>query len=233
MANRRTAIERWVRITVFVLALLPLARMVAHGLTGGLGANPIEEVTHRTGWWTLTFLMLALTVTPAQQLTAIGWLIKLRRMLGLYAFFYATLHFGIYIGIDQFFAWEFIVEDIMDRPYVTVGFTALVLLTPLAATSTKKMVKRLGGQRWKRLHSLVYVASALGVLHFLWQVKADIREPAIFGGILVTLLGYRTAVERLRQLKIRRVKRASKSVRVETAAVPAEGSAATAQQLTR
>ena len=177
--------------------------------------------------------MLALAVTPAQQLTAIGWLIKLRRMLGLYAFFYATLHFGIYIGIDQFFAWEFIVEDIMDRPYVTVGFTALVLLTPLAATSTKKMVKRLGGQRWKRLHSLVYVASALGVLHFLWQVKADIREPAIFGGILVTLLGYRTAVERLRQLKIRRVKRASKSVRVETAAVPAEGSAATAQQLTR
>ncbi len=148
--------------------------------------------------------MLTLSVTPVRQLTGLGWLIKLRRMLGLYAFFYASLHFAIYIGIDQFFAFDYIVEDIMDRPYITVGFTALLLLIPLAATSTKKMVKRLGGRRWNRLHKLVYVAAALGVLHFLWLVKADIREPAIFGGVLVTLLGYRLVAERLRRLRLGR-----------------------------
>ncbi len=190
-----------VRVSVFILALIPFVRMGIHAMTGGLGTNPIEEVTHRTGWWTLTFLMLTLSVTPLRQLTGIGWLIKLRRMLGLYAFFYASLHFAIYIGIDQFFALGYILEDIMDRPYITVGFTALLLLVPLAATSTKKMVKRLGGRRWNRLHKLVYVAAALGVLHFLWLVKADIREPALFGGVLVTLLGYRLVAERLRQAR--------------------------------
>ncbi len=125
-------------------------------------------------------------------------------MLGLYAFFYATLHFCIYLGIDQFFALEYIVDDIMDRPYITVGFTAFLMLIPLAATSTKRMVKRLGGRRWSQLHRLVYVAAALGVLHFLWLVKADIREPAIFAGILVTLLSYRLVAERLRQFSVRR-----------------------------
>lgn len=198
---RDKRVEIGVRVSVFILALVPFILLGIDAITGGLGTNPIEEVTHRTGWWTLTFLMLTLSVTPVRQLTGVGWLVKLRRMLGLYASFYALLHFATYIAIDQFFAFGYILEDIMDRPYITVGFTAFVLLIPLAATSTKKMVKRLGGRRWNRLHKLVYVAAALGVLHFLWLVKADIREPAIFGGVLVTLLGYRLVADRLRRLR--------------------------------
>ncbi|UCC73209.1 MAG: sulfoxide reductase heme-binding subunit YedZ [Gemmatimonadota bacterium] len=201
--ERRRLIERTVRVGVFVLSLVPLARIVVQALAGGLGGNPIEEMLHRTGWWTLAFLVLTLTVTPIRQLTGIGWLVKLRRMLGLYAFFYAILHFGIYVGVDQFFAWEFILEDIMDRPYITVGFTALLILAPLAVTSTKGMVKRLGGRRWVRLHRLVYVAAPLGVLHFLWLVKADVREPLIFGAIVAALLGYRVAAGRLRRRRVR------------------------------
>jgi sulfoxide reductase heme-binding subunit YedZ len=193
-------VERSVRVAVFVLALVPLARIVAQVLGGGLGGNPIEEMLHRTGWWTLAFIMLTLAVTPVRRLTGIGWLVKLRRMLGLYAFFYATVHFAVYVGIDQFFAWEYILEDIGERPYITVGFTALLILVPLAATSTKRMIKRLGGRRWNRLHRLVYVAAALGVLHFLWLVKADIREPVIFGAVLATLLGYRLVAGRLKKL---------------------------------
>jgi sulfoxide reductase heme-binding subunit YedZ len=160
---------------------------------GGLGTNPVEELLHRSGWWALAFLMTTLAVTPLRRLTGTGWLIKLRRTFGLIAFFYAALHFSIYLGVDQFFAWEYILEDIGERPYITVGFSALLMLTALAVTSTKKMVKRLGGKRWARLHRLVYVAAALGVLHFWWLVKADIREPAIFAAILLVLLGYRAA----------------------------------------
>ncbi len=203
MRDRRKLTERSVRIAVFVLALVPLALLAGDALTDGLGTNPIENITHRTGWWTLTFLMLTLAVTPIRQLTGIGWLIKLRRMLGLYAFFYASLHFAIYIGIDQFFAFEYIIEDIMDRPYITVGFAGLVLMVPLALTSTKKMIKRLGGKRWNRLHKAVYLVAALGVFHFLWLVKADMREPTIFGLILVALLAYRLVAERLRLARVR------------------------------
>ncbi len=160
--------------------------------------------------------MLTLTVTPLRQLTGLGWLIKLRRTLGLYAFFYATLHFGIYLGIDQFFAWEFILEDIAERPYITLGFTALLLLAPLALTSTKGMIKRLGGARWRRLHRLVYVAAALGVIHFLWLVKADIREPAIFGLALVVLLGYRVVAPRVRRALAAPARRSERGGRLRT-----------------
>jgi sulfoxide reductase heme-binding subunit YedZ len=214
-------VERTVRVGVFLLALVPIGRLVAQALTGGLGANPVEELTHRTGWWTLTFLMLTLAVTPVRQLTGIGWLVKLRRMLGLYAFFYASMHFAVYLGIDQFFAWEYIIEDIVDRPYITVGFTALLILIPLALTSTKKMIRRLGGSRWNSLHRLVYVAAALGVLHFLWLVKADIRSPAIFGGVLVTLLGYRVVAKRLRRGVLQRKKGAPSTL--EAAGAPQAG----------
>ncbi len=148
--------------------------------------------------------MLTLSVTPVRQITGIGWLIKLRRMLGLFAFFYASLHFATYVGLDQFFAFDYILEDIAERPYITVGFTALLILVPLAVTSTKRMVKRMGGKRWSRLHKLVYLAAALGVLHFLWLVKADIREPAIFAAVLVMLLGYRLTAELRRRVSIRR-----------------------------
>jgi sulfoxide reductase heme-binding subunit YedZ len=201
LRRARRWVERSVRVSVFVLALVPLARISVQAFTGGLGGNPIEEMLHRTGWWTLAFLILTLSVTPIRRLTGIGWLVKLRRMLGLYAFFYATVHFAVYVGVDQFFAWEYILEDIGERPYITVGFTALLILVPLAATSTKGMIKRLGGKRWRRLHRLVYVAAALGVLHFLWLVKADIREPVIFGAILAALLGYRLAASRLPKLE--------------------------------
>ncbi|UCC47518.1 MAG: sulfoxide reductase heme-binding subunit YedZ [Gemmatimonadota bacterium] len=205
--ERRKRAERVLRVGVFVAALMPLVRIVVQALTGGLGTNPIEELLHRTGWWALAFLMLTLSVTPARQLTGWGALIKLRRMLGLYAFFYASLHLGIYVGVDQFFALEYILADVTDRPYITVGFAALLILIPLAVTSTKGWIRRLGGKRWNGLHKLVYVAAGLGVLHFLWLVKADMREPAIFGWILVILLGYRLVTERLRQLRIRRAKR--------------------------
>lgn len=218
--RRRTA-ERAARSGVFLLCLVPLARIIVDALTDSLGANPIEEITHRTGWWTLTFLMLALAVTPVRKLTGWGRLITLRRTLGLFAFFYATLHFSIYIGLDQFFAFEFILEDIMERPYITVGFAALVILVPLAVTSTKKMVKRLGGKGWNRLHRMVYVAAALGVLHFLWLVKADIREPVIFASILAILLGYRAGAQALRRSKIRRSKTGSPSPALDSGAAPA------------
>lgn len=204
MARRKKLIEYSVRGAVFLLSLVPLGLLVADALTDGLGTNPIEELTHRTGWWTLTYLMLTLAVTPARQLIRWGPLIKLRRMLGLFAFFYASLHFGVYIGLDQFFAFGFIIEDIKDRPYITVGFSALVLMTPLAATSTKKMIKRIGGRRWQLLHSLVYLSAALGVLHFLWLVKADTREPLIFAATLLALLAYRLVAPRIRRLRASR-----------------------------
>ncbi len=159
-----------------------------------------------------------------RQLLGIGWLVKLRRMLGLYAFFYAVLHFGVYLGIDQFFACEYILEDIADRPYITVGFAALVSLSPLAATSTTGMVKRLGGRRWQRLHSLAYLAAGLGVMHFLWLVKADLREPSIFGSLLVGLLGYRLVAPRWRRLRARLTRRAGR-LRVEPEAVRVQSGA--------
>lgn len=183
---------RWVaKPVLFVLCLVPLAWLVWDGVTNNLGANPVETVRRYTGDWTLRFLLIALTVTPLRRLT--GWhvVIRLRRMLGLFAFFYACLHFVSYIWLDQFFMWDAIIEDILDRPYITVGVAGFLLLIPLAATSTNGMVRRLGGRRWQRLHQLVYVIAVLGVIHFLWLVKSDISEPVIYGAILALLLGFR------------------------------------------
>ena len=183
---------RWVaKPVLFVLCLVPLAWLVWDGVTNNLGANPVETVRRYTGDWTLRFLLIALTVTPLRRLT--GWhvVVRLRRMLGLFAFFYACLHFVSYIWLDQFFMWDAIIEDILDRPYITVGVAAFLLLIPLAATSTNGMVRRLGGRRWQRLHQLVYVIAVLGVIHFLWLVKSDISEPVIYGAILALLLGFR------------------------------------------
>jgi sulfoxide reductase heme-binding subunit YedZ len=199
MRDGRRRAEIAARVAALALSLLPLALLAADTIRGRLGTNPIETATHRTGWWALAFLLLTLAVTPARQLTGWGSLIKLRRLLGLFAFFYATLHLAIYVGVDQFFAFEYMLEDVRERPYITVGFTAFLILVPLAATSTKRMVRRLGGKRWGRLHRLVYVAAALGVLHFLWLVKADIREPTIFGLILSALLAFRVVAPRLRR----------------------------------
>jgi sulfoxide reductase heme-binding subunit YedZ len=180
-----------IKAAAFVACLLPLALLVWRALNGGLSANPIEDVTHHTGWWTLAFLMIVLAVTPLRRLFDLSWLLRLRRMLGLFAFFYACLHFLTYIVLDQFFQWEEIVKDIAKRPYITVGFTAFVLMIPLAATSTNAMVRRLGAARWQALHRLVYPIAILGVLHFLWLVKKDVREPLVFAAILACLLGAR------------------------------------------
>lgn len=181
----------WIKAALFAACLVPLARLAWLGVQGGLGANPIEYITHSTGWWTLTLLLVTLLVTPLRRLSNWSWLLRLRRMLGLYAFFYACLHFTTYLWLDQFFDWGSIVKDIAKRPFITVGFAAFVLLVPLAATSTNAMVKRLGARRWQLLHRAVYAIAILGVTHFWWLVKKDITEPAIFAALLTLLLGAR------------------------------------------
>ena len=172
------------------ICLLPLVRLLVLGASGGLGANPIEFITRSTGTWTLVGLLLTLSITPLRRLSGRADLIRYRRMLGLFSFFYACLHFVTYIWLDQFFDPAAIVRDIVKRPFITVGFSAFVLLVPLAATSTHAMMRRLG-RRWQRLHRLVYVIALLGVIHYLWLVKKDLTEPLIYGGVLLLLLAMR------------------------------------------
>jgi len=181
---------RIAKAAAFVLAALPAVVLVVDGLRGNLTADPIEEITHRTGWWALTLLMVTLAVTPLRRLTGWNQLVQLRRMLGLYAFFYAALHLLTYVVLDLFFALDILLEDVMERPYITVGFAAFLMLLALAVTSTKGSIRRLG-RRWRQLHRLVYVAALLGVVHFYWQVKADTREPLIYAGVLLVLLAAR------------------------------------------
>ena len=176
---------------VFVACLVPVARLVTLFLRDALGANPIEAITRSTGWWTLAFLAITLAVTPVRLLLGLPWLLRLRRMLGLFAFFHACVHFTIYLWLDQFFDVPGIVADIAKRPFVTVGFAAFVLLVPLAVTSTNAMVRTLGARRWQRLHRLVYAIGALGVVHFWWLVKKDVTEPAAFAAVIGVLLAVR------------------------------------------
>lgn len=189
---------RWgLKPAIWIACLVPLGLLVHDFFTGGLGANPIEKVTLTTGKTALILLMVALSVTPLRRLTGWNQLAKVRRLLGLFAFFYVALHFAIYIGLDQFFAFGDIAEDILERPYITVGFAAFMLLLPLAITSTTGWIRRLG-RRWRQLHRLVYVAAGLGVLHYFWKVKADTREPLLFAGILAVLLLLRLPLFRKR-----------------------------------
>lgn len=180
-----------IKITVFLVCLIPLGRLIWLGLFNQLSTNPIEFITHSTGSWTLNFLLITLSITPLRQLSGWSWLIKLRRMVGLYAFFYACVHFMTYIWLDQFFSLSDILRDVLKRPFITVGFTAFILLIPLAITSTNAMLKTLGGKRWQKLHRLIYLIAIFGVLHFWWLVKKDITEPLIYAVILASLLGYR------------------------------------------
>jgi methionine sulfoxide reductase heme-binding subunit len=182
---------RWLKGAVFIVCLIPVSRLTWLWLENRLGANPIEYITRSTGWWTLTFLLITLSVTPLRRWVNAPWLLRFRRMLGLFAFFYASLHFTTYFWLDQFFDWMGIAKDIGKRPFITVGFTAFVLLLPLAATSTNAMVRRLGAKRWQFLHRLVYVIVVLGVLHFWWLVKKDISEPIVFAALLAVALGAR------------------------------------------
>lgn len=181
----------WLHVGIVALGLVPLAWLAADAFAGRLSANPIEDITHRTGDWTIRFLLATLAVTPLRRITKWNQLIRYRRTIGLIAFSYATVHFLTYVGLDQGFALQYVGEDIAKRPYITVGFTAFVLLIPLAVTSTQGWVRRLGGKRWNALHRLVYVAAALGVLHYLWLVKGDQVTPVYYAAVLLVLLGLR------------------------------------------
>jgi methionine sulfoxide reductase heme-binding subunit len=185
---------RLTKIAFFLAALIPLERLAWKALHGGLGANPIEVITHSTGDWTLIFVLATLAVTPIRQLTRQYWLIGIRRMVGLFAFFYGTLHFTTYIWLDKFFDVHEMAKDIAKRPFITVGFSAFVLMIPLAATSTAWSIRRLGGKNWQRLHRLIYLTGILGVVHYIWLVKADKRKPLEYGAVLVVLLLYRLGV---------------------------------------
>lgn len=184
---------RTLKVLVFLLCLGPLGKLAleAFGVAGmSLGANPVEALLHRLGIWGLNFLLLTLAVTPLREITGEAWLLRFRRMLGLYAFFYVFLHFLVYAGLDQRFDLAAIGEDIVERPYITIGVIALILLLPLAVTSTRGMMRRLG-RKWKKLHRLVYPIAVLGVWHFYWQVKLDTLEAMLYAAVLACLLGYR------------------------------------------
>ena len=180
----------WIKPALFIACLIPFAQLVYGFYIDDLTANPIEYITRFTGSWALIILITSLAVTPLRKIFGWNALIKYRRMLGLFAFFYAVLHFLTYMVLDHFFDFQAIVKDIYKRPYVTAGFTSLVLMIPLALTSTAVMIRRLG-KRWQQLHRLVYIAAAAGVLHFYWLVKSDIRRPAQYGAVLALLLGVR------------------------------------------
>jgi sulfoxide reductase heme-binding subunit YedZ len=182
---------RLTKIAIFLAALIPLERLAWKALHGGLGANPIEVITHSTGDWTLRLVLVTLAVTPLRRLTGQYWLIGIRRMVGLFAFFYGTLHFTTYIWLDKFFDVHEMAKDIAKRPFITIGFSAFVLMIPLAATSTTWSIRRLGGKNWQRLHRLIYLTGILGVIHYIWLAKADKRKPLEYGAVLFILLLYR------------------------------------------
>ncbi len=182
---------------LFLASLYPLLRLLWFAYTDQLGANPIELITRSLGTWTLVFLLITLSITPLRRLCGWPWLIKLRRMVGLYAFFYALLHFITYIWLDQFFDFAAIYKDVIKRPFITIGFAAFVLLIPLALTSTNAMMKKLGGKRWQALHMLVYPIAIFAVLHYWWLVKKDITQPLIYAAVLALLLAYRVWFKRI------------------------------------
>ena len=173
------------------MSLVPAARLVWKALNRRLGPNPIEFVTHETGDWILIFLVITLAVTPVRKLLRLPELIRFRRMLGLFAFFYAALHFSTWIGLDKFFDFAEMWHDVKKRPFITAGFTGFVLLLPLALTSTKGWIRRLGGKRWQLLHRLIYVSAAAGVVHYYWLVKSDVRKPVMYGAMIGLLLAFR------------------------------------------
>ena len=180
--------RRLIKPAVFVACLIPVVWLTYAAFTDALGANPIETITNETGVWTLRFLAVTLAITPLRKLTRWNVLIRYRRMFGLFAFSYGCLHFLTYVWLDQFFAIEDIVEDVAKRPFITVGFTAFVLMFPLAVTSTAGWIRRLGGRRWNLLHRLVYLSGIFGVIHYLWLVKADTSRPIRYGVIIGSLL---------------------------------------------
>ena len=212
MRISHSAVSR-LKIPVFALALGPVAWLIWAALTGNLSANPLSDITNETGVWTLRFICITLAVSPLRRLTGWNALIRFRRMVGLFAFFYGTLHLLTYVVVDRFAALDFpdgilawstvknlaasVVEDIGKRPFITMGFAAWSTMVPLALTSTAGMIRRLGGKRWNRLHRLVYVTGVLGVVHYWWLVKADVSRPLAYGAVVGVLLGSRISVARI------------------------------------
>ena len=209
-------VRRIAKPLVFTLCLVPFAWLIAEFFQGQLGANPIQTLLRELGDWALRFLLIGLAITPIRVVT--GWRepLRYRRMIGLFAFFYAFLHLASYIGLDQFFDWRIIGEEIAKRPFITIGMAAFALLIPLAATSTKGMIKRIGARHWKALHRAVYVVGALGVVHFYMMTKADFREPIVYGAILAALLIVRGIV-RVRSVAKRRAKAVATRVSPQSA----------------
>ena len=186
---------RFAKVLIFINSLIPLMLLLWDTYRKQVGANPLEFVTRTTGMLTIVFLLLSLTITPLRRITGANWLVKFRRMLGLYAFFYGFLHLMTYVSFDRFFHLKSIPGDVAQRPFIAIGMLTFFLMVPLAITSTNKMVKRLGGKRWNRLHKLTYVAGVGGVLHYWMLVKSDTRIPLTFGFVLVVLLGYRVVMK--------------------------------------
>jgi len=195
---------RWFKVVLFIACLGPLARLGWKAYGGLLGANPIEVITHSTGDWTLIFLCVTLAITPLRMLTRQYWLIRFRRMLGLFAMFYGLLHFTTYIWLDKFFDVHEMVKDVVKRPFITMGFTAFVLMIPLAITSTSGWIRRLGGKRWNLLHRLIYFSATAGVIHYVWLVKKDLTQPLEYAAVLTVLLGYRISVWAIAYFESRR-----------------------------
>jgi methionine sulfoxide reductase heme-binding subunit len=185
--------SKWTKAALFAICLVPFATLVWRALHSGLGANPVEFVQHATGDWTLRFLVFTLSITPLRKLLNLPDLIRFRRMLGLFAFFYVCLHFLTYIGPDQSFDLGGMWKDVQKRRFITVGFTAFVLLIPLALTSTAGWVRRLGGRRWQMLHRAIYVSAVCGVIHYYWLVKSDVRKPLFYAALVAILLAWRLA----------------------------------------
>lgn len=183
--------SKWTKIVIFLASLIPLALLVRRAMVGDLGANPIEFITHATGDWTIRFLVITLAITPLRKILHLPQLIRFRRMMGLFAFFYVCLHFSTWIGLDKFFDWHEMWKDVLKRPFITVGFAGFVLLIPLAVTSTAGWIRRLGGKRWQALHRLVYATVVLGVIHYYWLVKSDVRKPLEYGAIFAVLFAWR------------------------------------------
>jgi sulfoxide reductase heme-binding subunit YedZ len=182
---------RLLKVVVFLACLGPAFVLTWKGFHNLLGANPIDVVTRTTGRWTLTFLLITLSVTPVRRITTMAWLVRFRRMLGLYAFFYGTLHLMTYVWLDKFFDLHDMLHDIARRRFITAGMTAWTLMLPLALTSTAGWIRRLGGKRWRMLHRLIYLSAAAGVVHFIWLIKADLRRPLTYGAVLLLLLAFR------------------------------------------
>jgi len=190
---RNLFINKWTKTAVFAACLWPLGSLGWDALHHGLTANPIEYITHTTGDWTLRFLLITLGITPLRKVLALPELIRVRRMLGLFAFFYGCLHFITYIWLDKFFDLAEMWKDIAKRPYITIGFLAFALLIPLAITSTARWIRRLGGPRWQMLHRAIYVSAVAGVIHYYWLVKSAVIRPLTYGAIVGVLLLWRIA----------------------------------------